>query len=634
MRIKSDFKTFRDRRKKSAKERRTGGHVTDADIFAVLPVRRIVDTQSALYFRTWETSYRILHEPSFWEEYYAFWGNASMDKDRASFAVTLLLIIAITKCVDAKDDVFVGDTTADRQAAHDLIDICENWINLQPRKRVTLSFFQLHCLSLLAKRVNCVRLKQDWLNSGDLLRLALTSGMHRDPILLGNGTISVFDQQMKKRLWITVMELELQSSIESGLQSGLTALYFDTPAPANLADDAFSMNTEQLPPEEPFGHFTSASYLIASLKSLPLRIHLAQLLNTPSSDLQYADVLHFDAQIRAAISALPQWDDQRSAIPSALLLLQLRQYLLVLHKPYARLASRNSRFVYSFTTCMDVCSSTITIHNDLLSKGILSLNNSRNDVIRVGLTLSQVVYHNCILNVVKSSVAPPGSSDTRLADPQTHFADLSMAKRWGSLDGTLYLAALPRTSFLFETLCTSSIEVLERTRQIFEQKVFRLGTGYMEYWLMSAAVGMLPPPPSPATSIAYINNASDDILSRCRKTLDCFTTLAFRVLALQQDPKNSLASSLRTTMASASPSEGRTPSINAGGSGAKIGSGNTPIAYEQSGFTPLNGLGSDAGTASLPKDLNGPFHTLQDMQVDTSSWSFPDFWAFDLGGEF
>ena len=362
------------------------------------------------------------------------------------------------------------------------------------------------------------------------------------------------------------------------------------------------------------------------MKSLPLRIHLTQLLNTPTSDLQYSDVLHYDAQIHAAISALPHWNDDRAVIPSALLHLQLRQYLLILHKPYAKLASTNDRFMYSFTTCVDTCSSMITTHDTLISKSTLFLSNFRNDVVRVGLTLSQVIYENCTRHPVKSSVPIPAHETHFAADPGTHFAD-SMKQRWGPRDATVYLATLPKDSFLVNTLCSSSIELLERTRQLFEQKVFRLGTAYMEYWLMAVAVGMLPPPPSRATSIAYINNAHDDILSRCRKTLDCFTQLAFRVLALQRDPENSLASSLRNTMASVSPSDGRvgTPGMMMGGMGASP-------TMQSSGFTPMNG---GAGGMGGEKELSGgPFDALQDLGADMSSWNFPDFWAFDLGGDF
>jgi hypothetical protein len=34
------------------------------------------------------------------------------------------------------------------------------------------------------------------------------------------------------------------------------------------------------------------------------------------------------------------------------------------------------------------------------------------------------------------------------------------------------------------------------------------------------------------------------------------------------------------------------------------------------------------------KDMTGSFDALQDMQIDMSGWSFSDFWAFDLGGDF
>jgi hypothetical protein len=485
MRVKTDFKTFRDQRKKSAKCKTAKSSDVDFEILAVLPAKSTVDTQVALYFQTWETSYRILHEPSFWEEYRIFWESDQDKKGLVSFAVLLVLLVAITKCLTPKDDVFVGDTTADRQAAHELIDVCDSWISEQPRKRVALPFFQLQCLSLLAKRVNCVQLKQDWIASGDLLRLSLASGMHRDPYLLGHGKMSPFDEQMKKRLWVTVMELELQSSIESGIQSGLTGLYFDTPAPANLADEAFSPDMQEVPLGQSVEYFTSASYLTITLKSLSLRIHLTHLLNTPSSALHYTDVLHYDAQIRSALATLPVWNNDCALIPSTLLRLQLRQYLLLLHKPYAKLAYTNDRYLYSFTTCVDTCSSLVAMHDRLISKGTLALNNFRNDIIRAGLALSQIVYQNCARRKVKSSASYAADSETQHVDHHTHFADLPLSKRAVGSDSRmdLYLAVLPQEPFLARTLCASSIDILERARQIFEVKVFRLGTGYMECWL-------------------------------------------------------------------------------------------------------------------------------------------------------
>ncbi|EUC38572.1 hypothetical protein COCCADRAFT_82706 [Bipolaris zeicola 26-R-13] len=633
--VGNDFRAFRDRRKKSAREFNVALHSAEADILAVLPEKSVVDTQAAEYFRTCETSYRILHAPSFWEEYQAFWENTCAHKKRVTFAVLLVLIISITQCLDQKDDVFVGDTTVDRQTAQDLIHTCEIWINLQPRKQATLSFLQSACLLLLAKRVNCVGIKQDWINSGDLLRLALASGMHRDPTLQGSGRISTFDQQMRERLWITVMELELQSSVDTGLQSGLTALYFDTPAPAHLADEVFSANTKQLPPDQPDGEFTSTSFITASLKSLPLRIHLTHLLNTPSSNIQYADVLHFDAQIHTAVSALPNWKDESAVVPSALLRLQLIQYLLILHTPFAQSAAKNNRFMYSFTTCVDVCNSMIAIHGDLLLKGISFLSNTRNNAMRVGLTLSQLTFRHCATSPVKSLVSSADTPNTQHADPKARLPDITMTKRGAPLGDTVYLASLPQNSFLVQTLCTSSLEILERTRQIFEQKVLRLGTAYMEYWILSAAVGILPPPPSSSISTTPVDNPGDEIVSRCRKAISYFTALASKVVALQQDPNNYLAASLRTTMSRASQSEYARHSMPHNGFETDGTSGTNQTAFGSAAFTQPGGTNTtDPNSGSSLSDMYSPFDMLQDMQIDGSNWSFPDFWAFDLGGEF
>lgn len=631
-RVKTDFKTFRDQRKITAKYKEKMTHGGDDEVFAALPERNIVDIQVALYFRTWETTYKILHEPMFWKEYHGFWEGRAHEGGQVSFAVILNLIVATTKCLTAKDDVFLGDTTADRHTASNIIEICDAWISRQPRKRLILPFFQVQCLALLAKRVNCVKLKQDWVTSGDLFRLALASGMHRDPSLLASGKISAFEKEMKKRLWVTIMELELQSSLESGLQSSLTSLYFDTPAPANLPDDAFSTETQEMPASRPAEHFTSASYLNITLKSLPFRIHLAQLLNNPSSDMHYSDILHYDAQIHTMLSAIPSWDDERATIPAALLNLQLRQYLLMLHKNYAKLAPKNQRYMYSFTTCIEVASSMLAVHEELLKNGILALNNLRNDAVRVGLTLSQTVYYNCSLDLIHLSARPPDNNETHFADPQTHFGDLPSVRNWGPPDTPFRLTRLPQHPFIAKTLCASSIEVLDRSRQIFEQKVMRLGTGYMEFWLLCAAVGMLPGAPAvatPATSITYVTHANDDLLSRCRITLDRFTNMTFRILALQKDPGNTFAVSLRDTMASVSPSDGRTPSVVAHG-----GMGANPIATGRASFSATPNMNMGVETMDGSQETAGPFDALHDMQVDLGGWTFPDFWAFDLGGDY
>lgn len=435
---------------------------------------------------------------------------------------------------------------------------------------------------------------------------------------------------MKKRLWITIIELELQSSLESGLQSSLTALYWDSPAPSNLPDDAFMTEMQELPASRPLEYFTSTSYLCISAKSIPLRVHLMQLLNDPSARLQYSEVLQYDAQVHELLRSLPQWDDLRAAIPMALLRLQLRQFVFILHESFAKLASQNERYAYSFTACVESTSAIVTTHNELVSQGILALNNMRNDIIRTGLTLSRIVYFNCALHSrVKSSSSAPALKSSYFADGQTHFADISPAQRLAP-DLEVSLAAVPQYSFLARTLCISAIDILKLAGQTYERKVMRMGTGYMEYWLLSAAINMLPPSPS-SSSTAHITGPTDDIPARCRRTLEQFMTVALRMLELQKDPEASFASSLRTTLSSTSPSDMRTPngvdaSITAPGFGL--------VGNQASNNGTHSTLCSIELSGSDPKGMDGTFGTLQDMQVDLSGWTFPDFWAFDLSGDF
>lgn len=659
--VKKDFKSFRDRRKVLIKEKVARTYGTDEEVFALLPPKHEVDQHAALYFRTWETTYRILHEPTFWQEYTNFWDRRPGDDKQAGFAATLVLIVAATKCVTIKDDVFVGDSTADRDAASNLIETCEIWLNRQPRKRLTLPFFQLQCLSLLAKRANCVRLKQDWLTAGDVVRLALASGMHRDPSLLATGRISEYEKEMKKRLWYTIAELEIQSSIDNGLQSSLTGLYFDTPAPSNLPDEAFSLEIKEMPASRPLEHFTPTSYQISALRSLPLRIHLTQLLNNPSSQLQYSDILHYDEQITSILAELPAWSDPRSKIPSALLSLQLRQYLLILHKPYAKQAFR-PQYRYSFTSSVEVASSIIAIHDDIASQGTLVLNHFRNDIIRVGMTLSQIAALNCARHLLTPTALPPLHSHTHFADPNIHIADMSISSKsynvpFSNKSGfappspQLYLPVLPR-EILPRALITTSVEILERTLHLFELKVMRLGTGYMEYWLLSAAIGMLPPinpPPRPSSISTTHLNSADDMRERCKKALERFTNLTYKVLTMQRDPKNSLAVGLRESMSASSPSDVRTPSGTSGTSSTSRARG-TILSSRAAGSFGREGVGAFVGggmIGDLPfptlsggmdenkgADMMTGFDPLEDMNVDLSGWRFPDFWTFDLAGDF
>ncbi|KAF2112259.1 hypothetical protein BDV96DRAFT_614211 [Lophiotrema nucula] len=606
-RIRCDFKSFRNRRKAMIKEKGLEAQGTDMEILGLVPDRGVLDPVVTLYFDTIETSFRILHEPTFRAEYSDFWQPKQNENTPLAMAVALVYITAIMKCLSVGgENMFIGDSSSDREAALRMIESCDLWLLRQSSKHPMISFFQLKCLSLLAKRVNCVKIKQDWTNSGELIRLAIASGLHRNPELIaGKKKLSEFDKEMRRRLWVTIAELELQSSIDCGLPSSLGGLYFDVQAPSNLPDEALSGEMKEVPAGRPLDSFTPTSYLILSLRSLPLRVHLMQLLNNPTTNLQYSDVVHYDTRITSLLSALPSWNDPRAGLPLALLSIQLHQYLIMLHLPYAKIASTNPRFTFSLTSCVNATSSLVSLHDDLVSKGSYLLNHLRNDAFRAGMSLAQLAYHNCPFTTHQpdpSNLAPtPASTNAshhlaKHMHPDQQHTTKAPCARQGPPPGALRIPHFPTKNLMLKTMVTTSIEVIEKAITVFEAKVMRLGTGYMEYWLLSAGTGIMP---TSDVSATYGN--ADDLRARGKKAIDRITRLCFRVLAMQKDPNIPIFLGTDTD-ATSRMLRGGMDSIGVGGGGMA--------------------------------DTAGAWDGLNDMQVDMSGWTFPDFWAFDVGGDF
>jgi hypothetical protein len=608
------LRTFREKKKATDKQQKSKGQMTDADIFNMLPAPQVVDAAVMQYFQRVESTYRILHEPSFWTEYRVFWDQADRP---ANFAVILVLIVAITKGLfPDQEAVFVGDGTVGREAAGESITVCDIWLQGMSRKHLALEFFQIQCLSLIAKRINCIKMKQDWVNSGEVLRYAIAAGFHRSSELLAPGKTSEYEKEMRRRLWSTIAELELQSSIDSGQQSGLSGLYFDTRPPTNISDVTFSRDKQQSSVGQPLEHHTSSSYLVWSMRSLPLRIHLTQLLNNPSTDLLYSDIMHYDSQLCSLLAELPKWTEDRTATASALLDLQIRQFLLLLHRPYAKLASTNPRYKFSLTACISAANTILSIHDNLINKGSFELNHSRNDALRTVITLAEVVYHNSLPSKLSEPIPR--------TDPQLYSAENPAHSMLKHLSGhgppVVQIPELPRNDFMTTTLCTSAIELMERSRGIFEHKIMRLGTGFMENWLISAALGLMP----------SLSTGPDDIASRVRKAIDRVTSTFFRLLALQKDPSGEFATALRNTITTASPAQTQhtvsTPSLPTPLNVTREASWQ-PYLAGATGLATTLGDGAKNGT-------QGTWDPFADMQVDMAGWNFPDVWAYDLGGDF
>ena len=385
------------------KNAKTKGHgqednppTNDQTLIKSLPQKKTADQLVQIYVDNLETTYRVLHLPSFWEEYSKFWG--APQEGRPAFAALLLLIMATTHCVkEGNSPIFRGDSSVGRETAIMWIQTCDSWLQRQSQKYTSMVVFQIHCVSFIAKQVNSIKRKRTWTLAGNLMRVALSSGLHRDARILNMRQdkssfkeVSVFDQEMRRRIWNTVSELELQAAFSRGMPTMLRDLVEDCGPPSNIDDEEFGPSVEQLPGEKSVSQYTRSSFQHLSRSSWSLRLELVSVINGPRPQMAYEDLLVYDKKIMQHLDEIPHWTDQASLVSRVLLELQLQALLLFLHRPYAREEARGSRYHYSAILHLRTAMNILDLHHQLISTGNSVLCMFRNDVFGAALS---ICYH-------------------------------------------------------------------------------------------------------------------------------------------------------------------------------------------------------------------------------------------------
>jgi hypothetical protein len=418
-RVQRDLKTLQLRWK--GEKTNIALRLTDEELLQLVPSRQIVEHYVRLYFDTSETMYRVLHQPNFWKEYQLFWE----DQQAASpaFVVILLLIMATVSCISTKEEPkFIGDSAMARERAVLWIEVSERWHRQHSQKNIYLAIWQIRCLLLLAKQINVVKKKKTWTAAGTLVREAMSAGFHRDPSLLGE-KVSVFDQEMRRRLWATMTELELQVSIDRGMPSATAGVPSDSATVLNIDDDELVVEPGSPPIPKPASEYTACSFLHISRASFSLRVTLNSLVNDLSSPSRYEEVLNYEEQVTKEIQKLPrragpEKTRNNGELPNltreALLDIQLRQFLILLHAPFARQADSNSRYSLSRMICLNAAASMIEQYSQLQGSGKFLLLLLRHDYFRAALNICHTMYTSIsIRSVFRRKTLPitPNNAD-------------------------------------------------------------------------------------------------------------------------------------------------------------------------------------------------------------------------------
>ncbi|RAL08443.1 uncharacterized protein BO97DRAFT_472979 [Aspergillus homomorphus CBS 101889] len=466
----------------------------DWELVGLLPDQETMDAQVYLYFESFENIYRILHYPSFMKEYDAF--RQDSRSARPAFVVILMLILACVGCLAQQGQPkYIGDSAMARERATLWVEAAEAWLPRQSQKHIYLAIWQIRCLLLVAKMVNIVKKKRTWTAAGTLVRQAMSAGFHRDPTILGD-RVSVFDMEMRRRLWATILELELQVSTDRGMPSASAGLTSDTAPPVNIEDEALTVDAEALPASQPSSVYTLCSFLRVSASNFALRTSLNSLVNDIHTQSVYEDVLSSEEQIMSELHKFPSWTDAtygptrgNPTLTRALLDIQLRHYLILLHAPFARQADTNPRYSLSRMVCFNAAFRLIEQHRQLTDTGNYLLLLLRHDYFKSAL----VICHNMYIAATIQGMAHL----SRLIGTRTDGVD----------------------NLLLRSNSTTFIQYIEDVLHLLEEKTSRLGTGYTHYWYIAAASAFLRSRIDPAHSPVQKEEAIHEVVRQYHRVL-------------------------------------------------------------------------------------------------------------------
>jgi hypothetical protein len=197
---------------------------------------------------------------------------------------------------------------------------------------------QLMCLALIMEADSSGSEKSNWISAGDLLRMAMCLNLHRDPKQLG--TTSPQQAELRRRLWATILELNLLFSLQAGQTPLISPNDYDTLPPASLSD-------EELDQDVPGGRIadeqriTPTTIQLALFESFELRLRIVRRINGTGSGCTYDEVIRHHKELSkaearmhhklspAAVTGLSTNSGAQKSLAQTI----LSYYLLALHLP-------------------------------------------------------------------------------------------------------------------------------------------------------------------------------------------------------------------------------------------------------------------------------------------------------------
>jgi hypothetical protein len=302
-----------------------------------LPPKPYCDRLIAIYCNYFERTFRVLHIPTFLLQYERLWTSAYPEASTSSVIPQLTSVMTMAYHMDdAKERS--DDQTHKSYLKGAAIDLVQAWIDELTRKqRTELPTLQVEVLLLLSKSLRGLHPEKLWTSTGALVRSAMVMGLNLDPSAVTD--FAPYQAEMRRRLWATILEIDLQASMTTGMP-----LVLPDPVclvPSNLNDLDFDELSDSLPMSRSLDIYTDNIYQVILASSLPQRLKALSLVQRSAPDLQ--DAISLGRKVERCINSKPQVVclrtngvtplDGGSLLHRVLLDLYLRRPALCLYKP-------------------------------------------------------------------------------------------------------------------------------------------------------------------------------------------------------------------------------------------------------------------------------------------------------------
>lgn len=337
-----------------------------------------MDELVGLYFNMFESCYRIVFQPSFLMEYKSFLEQP--ESAESSFLLQLSLVLAAA-----------GRLHNDAHVRHDIAGKSQNWIHISQtwisapleKDRLTLKSIQVQCLLLLCRQIYYVGADLVWISTGSLMRMAMHMGLHQDPDHLGE--INELQKQIRRRLWYTILEMNVQAALDSGMSPMIHGGDYNTQPPSNVSDRDLLHATRQqqeqaLDASSESSNQSSLQSLLA--RSLPLRLEVTSLINSLQDEPAYDHILTIGKELALASGEITANLDRATSGINDLRARQfaqshcshlIRRFPMCLHFVYAIKSKRNPLYSHSQKVCLEAALDIVSLlDDDFYSRLLLS----------------------------------------------------------------------------------------------------------------------------------------------------------------------------------------------------------------------------------------------------------------------